>query len=131
MAEPQSTAELAPANQRELDVGLRKIWQFGSNVIVGWRRTQYGLQVLFVPTYTLPRVAAKVPRVMQLNRELERDQDVQQLLAAGAKEAPIRLLQAVDSSSAPAINNAVRVYSVTHFPCRAVALFDIVSFSLY
>lgn len=129
--EPQSTAELAPANQRELDVGLRKIWQLGSNVIVGWRRSQYGLQVFFVPTYTLPRVAAKFPRVMQLDRELERDSDVQLLMAAGAKEAPIRLLQAIDTSHSAAINNAIRVYSVTHFPCRAVALFDIVSFSLY
>ena len=131
VSEPQSTAELAPANQRELDAGLRKVWQLGSNVIVGWRRTQYGLQALYVPTYTLPRVAAKVPRVMHLNRELERDSDVAQLLQAGAREAPIRLLQAIDTSHSPAINNAVRVYSVTHFPCRAVALFDIVSFSLY
>jgi hypothetical protein len=129
--DPQSTAELAPANLRELDGGLRKVWQFGSNVIVGWRRTQYGLQVLYVPTYSLPRVAAKVPRVMQLGRELERESDVAQLLAAGAKEAPVRLLSAIDSSHANAVNNAVRVYSVTHFPCRAVALFDIVSFSLY
>ena len=131
MADPHSTSELAPTNLRELDNGLRKIWQFGANVIVGWRRTQHGLHVLYVPTYSLPRLAAKFPRVVQLDREIIKESEIAPLVQAGAREAPLRLLQAVDSSHSPAINNAVRVYSVTHFGCRAVALFDIVSFSLY
>lgn len=29
------------------------------------------------------------------------------------------------------MNDAIRAYSITHFECRAIALFDIVSFSLY
>ncbi len=131
MAATQTSAELAPANLRELDTGLRKLWQFGANVIVGWRRTQYGLQVLYVPTYSLPQLARKHPRVVQLDREIIKEQDAAVLVQAGAKEASVRLLSAIDASHSPAVNNAVRVYSVTGFPCRAVALFDIVSFSLY
>lgn len=39
----------SPASLRELDLGLNKVSQLGSNVIVGWRRMAAGLQIVFMP----------------------------------------------------------------------------------
>jgi hypothetical protein len=66
--------------------------------------------VLYVPTYSLPRLAAKFLRAVQLDRELQKEAELQTLVQGGAKEQPLRLLQAVDASHSSAINNAVRVY---------------------
>ena len=129
--ETPSKTELSPASLRELDVGLRKVSQLGSNVIAAWRRMPAGLQVVYVPSYQVPAVARHNPRILQLDRELRTEAEIAPLLAAGCRDATIRLALPGGPDVPVAINDAIRLYSITHFNCRAIALFDIVSFSLY
>ncbi len=129
--DPSSKSDLSAASLRELDAGLGKVSQLGANVITAWRRVPGGLQVVFVPSYQVPAVARRNPRILQLDRELRSEAEVAPLLAAGCREVPIRLALPSGPEISAAVNGAIRAYSITHFECRAIALFDIVSFSLY
>ena len=117
----------------ELDSGLRKIWSLGANVIVGWRFLPSGIKLAHLPSYDLPWVAKKHPTLLRPNRYLETEAEFAALADTGCRISSLTLLNkyGVDRQSIAAINDLVRRYSVTHTECRAVALFDIVSFSLY
>ena len=52
-------AQLSPQNVRELETNLRKLWNLGANLIVGWRTLAQGIEVLYIPSYNLPLIAKK------------------------------------------------------------------------
>ena len=124
---------LAVPGHKAVDSELRKIWGLGSNVIIGWRALPFGLDVLYLPSYELPRVAKLYDDILRANRHIESPERFQALVTAGcrAKEIKIDARLGRDDNSVDAINKLIRAYTVSHIPCRAVCLFDMVSFSLY
>ncbi len=126
-------SELSSANRKALHASLRQIWQMGANVIVGWRMTRHGIEVLYLSSYGLPNAAKRRPNLLRLDRHIETEEEFEIFRRLGCKVAPINLLVELHERRAllHEINEIVRNYSVTHFETRAVALFDIVSFSLY
>ena len=117
----------------ELDSGLRKIWSLGANVIVGWRFLPSGIKVAYLPSYDLPWVAKKHPTLLRPDRYFETEAEFGSMSEAGCRVSVLTLFNKynVDKQSIAGINDLIRHYSVTHTECRAVALFDIVSFTLY
>lgn len=132
MREPK-TSGISAANRRELEASLRKVWRLGANVILGWRALAHGIDVLYAASYDLPKIAKARPALMLPDRRITRDAEFDACVKAGCKKESIRLLFEIDrqSDTTSAIDEIIRSYSVTQSPVRAVALFDIVSFSLY
>lgn len=119
--------------EKAVDLELRKTWSLGSNVIVGWRPLPYGLDVLYLPSYDLPRVAKLFDDVLRANRHVDSPERWQALVNAGciAKDIKVTARIGRDDNSVAAINKLIRAYTVSDIPVRAVCLFDMVSFSLY
>ena len=128
-----SSSELSGNLRTELDVNLRKIWSLGANVIVGWRFLPAGIKVAYLPSYDLPQVAKTHPNLLRYNRYVESEEEFAALADTGCRVKPLAIFNnyGIDKQSISFVNELVQRYSVTHTECRAVALFDIVSFSLY
>ncbi len=117
---------------RELRERFRDVWSFGRNVLVGWRPVDDGITVLYAPIHALPDIARRHADLLERHRHIDSDEKLDELVAAGCQcaliETPFRVMispQAID-----AIDSALVEFSVTTSKCRAVALFDIVKFSM-
>ncbi|MFQ5959086.1 MAG: hypothetical protein ACE5LF_06935 [Alphaproteobacteria bacterium] len=117
---------------RELRERFRDVWSFGRNVLVGWRPVDDGITVLYAPIYALPDIARRHAALLERHRHIDSDEKLDELVAAGCEcaliDTPFRVMispQAID-----AIDGALVEFSVTKSKCRAVALFDIVKFSM-
>lgn len=117
----------------KLDASLRRISSLGANVIVGWRFLPAGIKVVYVPSYDLPSMAKAFPNLLRFNRRIELESEFEAMVARGCGEETITILGAFDHGreTTRQINDAIRHFSVTQSDCRAVALFDIVSFSIH
>ena len=122
---------LTAANRRELDVNLRKVWDLGTNVIVGWRSLPYGIKIIFLTSYDLPRVAKNHANLLRLDRFIRDEAEFDRFLKLGCKATPLNLSFSVTEDCQDSVNDVIRRYTVTHFECRAVALFDIANFSIH
>ena len=120
-------------DSRTLDASLRRISSLGANVIVGWRFLPAGIKVAYIPSYDLPSMAKAFPNLLRFSRKVETDTDFGAMVTRGCGEEIITILGAFDhgSETERMINDAIRHFSVTQSDCRAVALFDIVSFSIH
>ena len=120
-------------DSRKLDVSLRRISSLGANVIVGWRFLPAGIKVAYIPSYDLPSMAKAFPNLLRFRRKVETDTEFAAMTARGCDEEIITILGAFDHGreTERMINDAIRHFSVTQSDCRAVALFDIVSFSIH
>ena len=122
---------LTAANRRELDVNLRKVWELGANVIVGWRLLAYGMKILYVTSYDLPKAAKNRSNLLRFDRFIDDEDEFDRLVNLGCKATPLNLSFSVTKDCQDAVNDIIRRYTVTHFECRAVALFDIANFSIH
>ncbi len=129
----RTASSLSSKNLRELDFALRKIWSYGANVIVGWRALPLGIQLIHLHSYALPAAAKRHPDLLDPQRCVTSKDRYESLLAAGCKVSDTALSFALPDSGPAAehIDDLLRYYTVTVCDCRAVALFDMVNFSLY
>lgn len=126
-------SQLTDSHLHELRDRFRDAWDFGRNMLVGWRPTEDGIAVLCAPIYALPEIAARHDSLLKRNRYLPAQEDLDRLVDAGCECERIGLPFTVTATPGVigAIDDALVEFSVTRTPCRAVALFDIVKFSIW
>ena len=125
--------KITPANRRELEVNLRKLWNRGANVIVGWRVDSGQMRVLTLSSHAVPLLGKAHPELFELDRYIRDRARFEKLTKFGCRESNFTMQYDADvnDQSIASVNEVVRFYSVTRFDARAVALFDIVSFSVH
>ncbi|MDP6388563.1 MAG: hypothetical protein QF654_01550 [Alphaproteobacteria bacterium] len=145
----ETLVQSAQDNLISLDSALHDQWKLGRNVILVWAPLSEGIEVLVVPNYAVADLAAE-----QLQAREHADDDGAshtfiESVVAGPKQVTQDELaeiskklhfhsQTVDLPFVPGddialklIDTLVRRYSLSYVEDRAVALFDIVNFSLY
>ncbi len=130
---PKSDSPFKPGDRRKLDDVLRKTWQQGANFIIGWRARPDGIRLLYLPSYALPQIAKRLPDLLEPRRHVSSDSRHDDLVAAGCKVRDAALPFAIPEGryAVRKIDELMRYYTVTECKCRAVSLFDIVSFSMH
>ena len=124
-------SSLSSENRKELYEKLREVWQLGANLIVGWRAEDRGMELLYLPSLDLPLVANRHSGLLGRNRHIGDAGRYRELLDAGclAEVIPLSFRVSEDPVVVEQMAAILRFYTVTHSNCRAVGLFDIVSFS--
>jgi hypothetical protein len=138
-------------NLVELERQLYAQWNLGKNLILAWSRHPAGVLVLVVPHYTVATygLAAASPvtpggghqpapatefivSLLAGRREFSERQirNAARLLDTEPALLRLRYPVAEDIIEAEPIEQLIKRYSVSYVPSRAVALFDIVGFSL-
>ncbi len=130
-----------------LEKCLHNEWGLGQRCILGWTPHDTGILILVVPHYAVAEYttadAAQQDRGWQLSETFIKSllsekrllsevqlQKVARLLEIEPRYIPLR--QAVGSSNIELqiVEQMIKRYSISYVPSRAVALFDIVGFSL-
>ncbi len=126
-------SSLSAANRKELYDRLRGVWDLGANVIIGWRAIDGGIELVYLSGRALPRAGKAFPELLERDRHIGQPETFDKLVAAGCETAVVALSFGVEENDATIgeLNAILRYYTVTHSRCRAVGLFDIVSFSLH
>ncbi len=124
---------LSTEQRKELYETLREVWNLGANVIVGWHCAARELTVYYLPILALPRAARQNAGLLSRNNHIVDDSLRDGLIGAGCKRVDISLsfVLSDDAETRRQVEAVMRHYTVTHTDCRAVALFDMVGFSLY
>ena len=138
------------SNLVELDRLLHELWSLGKNFVLGWCPTKDGIELLVVhhyaiADYTIDRLGrtdineacvddehAFVIRMLSGSRRLSPRhlKQAAQLFGCAPERRPLRQPLTGSARETHIIDRLVQRYSVSFVPCRAVALFDIVGFSL-
>jgi hypothetical protein len=120
-------------NRRELESRFKRVCHLGANVIVGWRSLPRKIQVFHVPSLSLPLLAKSRRDLLQLDRYVDSQKEADALIASGCSETTFDLKFAIGKNPAhiEEVNDILHYYSVTEIESRAVALFDMVSFSVH
>lgn len=134
------------SNLIELDRRLHELWSLGKNFILGWCPSADGIELLVVhhyaiADYTLENVGqptdtddthAFVMRMLTGSRQLSARHLANAVSLFNCEPQRLQLRQPLSGNpiEAQVIDRLVQRYSVSHVPNRAVALFDIVGFSL-
>jgi len=140
-----------------LDKCLHQQWGLGENVLLNWCPRENGIELLVVPHYAVAAFSAQAADASQSgngeaapgavrarpsedffksllsgHRRLDPDQmaKVSKLLGIDVTYLPLRLPVSDNPSQQRIIEKMIKRYSITYVPSRAVALFDIVGFSL-
>ncbi|MBN1240613.1 MAG: hypothetical protein JXB36_19070 [Gammaproteobacteria bacterium] len=147
------TAEMSLKERSDLihlDKSLHRLWKLGQNVILCWCAEEDGISLVVVPHYAVAEfshqsaeAADGAPRELrpsadffeallsgrrQLNpRQMD---NVVRLLGVERTRLPLRAALTANPAHEQIIEKMIKRYSITYVPCRAVALFDIVGFSL-
>jgi hypothetical protein len=102
-------------------------------VIIGWRAAARGIDLLYLPSRELPRAGKDYPELLERRRHVGSAETYEALLRAGCQSVRISLSfhPQENDPTIDAMDAIPRHYTVTHCRVRAVALFDMVSFSLY
>jgi len=133
-----------------LDKCLHKHWRLGQNVILNWCPTSTGVAVIVIPHYAVAAFSADAERGPLANHETARPSEdffkslisgnrrltqrqldnVARLL--GVEPTLIELRQKIQESPTTdqIVEKLVKRYSISYVENRAVAVFDIVGFSL-
>jgi len=124
---------LSAKNRKELYGELREIWNLGANVIIGWRGSDGGIELLYPPSRELPAAGKDYPELLKRNRHIAGDETYNALLQAGCQpvHVPLSFQPRENEATVDAMNALLRHYTVAHCRVRGVALFDMVNFSLY
>jgi hypothetical protein len=137
-------------NLVELDRQLHLHWGLGRNLVLAWCRHDPGVLALVVPHYAIAdyAVAARGAPHGAVNGSPETHDFIMRLLGGprqftlrqlqnaakllGTEPCPITLRQPLSDGVGEArlIDRLVKRYGISYVPSRAVALFDIVGFSL-
>lgn len=134
------------SNLIELDRQLHTMWSLGKNFILGWHPTDDGIELLVVHHYAIadyaigeqdipapPRDSHEfVMRMLTGSRRFGPHQLTTAARLFGCAPVRLTLRQPLSGSDAESqiVDRLVQRYSVSFVPDRAVALFDIVGFSL-
>lgn len=124
-------SSLSSENRKELYEKLREVWQLGANLIVGWRAEASGIELLYSPSLDLPLIAKRHSGLLRRDRHIGDRDRYHELLDAGclSEVIPLSFGVSADAVIVEQMAAILRFYTVTHSNCRAVGLFDIVSFS--
>ncbi|MDH3978775.1 MAG: hypothetical protein OEU86_09675 [Gammaproteobacteria bacterium] len=134
------------SNLVELDRRLHELWSLGKNFILGWSPTDKGIRLLVVHHYAIADYAGQAPeqhtssadthafvmRMLTGSRLLNERQlsNAARLFDTRPHDLELRNPLTGSDSEKDVIDRLVQRYSVSYVPDRAVALFDIVGFSL-
>jgi len=141
---------LERSNLIYLDKCLHKHWRLGQNVILNWSPTSDGVAVLLLPHYAVAAYSADAEAAPLADHEMARpSEDFFKSLISGRRRltprqldnvarllgidpVQIKLRQPIEDTptTEQIIEKLVKRYSITYVENRAVALFDIVGFSL-
>ena len=127
-----------------LDKCLRSLWGLGQNVLLNWCPGPEGLSLLVVPHYAIAGYSATEMANVNGNSETflrsllsgkrrldgERLNKVARLLNIDVTRVPLPHAFSDSDAQERVIERMIKRYSITYVPSRAVALFDIVGFSL-
>jgi len=127
-----SETPLPPTDRAQLCDAFRAVWSLGRNLLVGWRAEAHGLTVVFAPSDQILEISSRYPAFWARRRHLDSAAAVERLLAAGCRRQTVApdLRIAADPDTIAAVDAAIRAFTVTLIACRAVALFDMVKFSV-
>lgn len=121
----------------ESDVSLLRhrfetIWARGRNQLLAWNLEGGALVVVHCASHALPDVVRRFANVLRQKRRARPGMDVADLLGAGCSIETIVVPKQVQRAPdlEPVVDELIRRYSVTRTDARAVALFDIVRFSI-
>ncbi|MCL4792532.1 MAG: hypothetical protein KJ040_10840, partial [Gammaproteobacteria bacterium] len=136
-------------NLIELDRQLYSHWGLGQNLVMAWCPHPAGIQVLVVPHHAVASYGATgntglpadnsvspahqfIMHLLSGSRQFTARQMNNATHLLGVEATQIRLRQALSGTAeeAAVIDQIVKRYSVSYIHNRAVALFDIVGFSL-
>jgi hypothetical protein len=123
---------LSADQRKELYDRLREVWGLGANVAIAWRAALGGIELVYLPTLALPMAAKHYAGLFDRARHVGDETQYRALMDAGCRTVLARLSFPVqeDVATVKQMEAILRHYTVTHSQCRAVALFDIVKFSL-
>ncbi|MBN1237107.1 MAG: hypothetical protein JXB36_01335 [Gammaproteobacteria bacterium] len=133
-----------------LDKSLHGLWKLGQNVILCWCPENEGISLVVVPHYAVAEISHATARAgagesrelwpsrqfletllcgrrQQTPRQMD---EVVRLLGVQRLHLPLRAALASNPAHEDIIEKMIKRYSITYVPCRAVAQFDIVGFSL-
>jgi hypothetical protein len=135
-----------------LDKCLHEQWGLGQNVLLNWCPTEFGIELLVIPHYAVARYANQNSNRSSVEGHKQSgplSEEFFQALLAGQRRldapqlAKVARLLGIDTTQLPLrdsilashaqqriIEKMVKRYSISYIPSRAVALFDIVGFSL-
>tara|TARA_Y100001934_G_scaffold29349_2_gene32172 strand:+ start:3556 stop:4812 length:1257 start_codon:yes stop_codon:yes gene_type:complete len=158
-ADNKAAAELLPPDVQNhfdrLNRSLHALWKLGRNVILVWAPYETGIEVLVLPNYAIAALASRgnakpLERgTTTLDRRAQQEQSFIDTVISGPKQVDRTELQRIagkldfepqniDLPFSPGveidlhlIDSLLRRYSLSYVEDRAVALFDIVNFSLY
>ncbi len=131
---------LVRSHINNLDTELHRIWDLGRNIILAWSPAGRGMNVLAVPHYRIADFIAQSKNIRDISfifhiiseRKQVTPRDMER--TARAMESEVVWIdlpfEPGISVSEDTIEALVRRYSLSHGQDRAVALFDIVGFSL-
>ena len=126
-----------------LDRTLHEHWSLGQNVMLNWTPCPGGIRVLIVPHYALAGYASDgadgdgrppesfLQTLLSGRRQLEPTQ-LDKVARLMSTEPTVLSLPnpAIDARTQDIVERMIKRYSISYAPNRAVALFDIVGFSL-
>ncbi len=137
------------SNLVDLDRHLHAHWNLGRNIVLGWCSHNDDVLLLVVPHYAMAEYASAAQPGQQDNMiPAESQEFIKGLLSGsrsfthrqihnaaqllGSEPIVVRLRQPLSNSQSESlvIDRLVKRYSINFVPGRAVALFDIVGFSL-
>ena len=143
----QRLDEAGHENLRTLELILREIWGLGRNIVLVWSPQGHNLVILVIPHYEIVRgLDEPGSRTHEPHKPPE---TLIQKIVAGTKLQTLDSLHELAEQlhvepqtielpfelgrdlSLEAIDDVIKRYSLTYVDDRAVALFDIVGFSLY
>jgi hypothetical protein len=129
----EATAHLTAANTEELARSLRKIHTHGANVVIGWYLAANGIKVLHLPSYSLSMTPGFSAHTLTREKFVKKESDFHRLSKMGAKvtNVPLSFDISNDTSTISAIDRLMRQFSITYYPLRCVALFDMAGYSKY
>lgn len=151
----ETLAHSAHAHLVRLDKALHSLWKLGRNVILVWAPRKTGIEVLVLPNYEIAALATRdndpmvapdeLPRMRRARRQhsfidsviggpkllqLEELHDIARRLGVEPEHIDLPFTPGEDVGLRM-IDSLVRRYSLSYVEDRAVALFDIVNFSLF
>ena len=124
-----------------LDRTLHEMWGLGHNVMLNWSPIEGGIRVMIVPHYAFATYAngesgsggaeSFLQTLLSGRRQVQNSQldKISRLLSIEPTFVPIKAT-AIDVLAQDIIERLIRRYSISYTANRAVALFDIVGFSL-
>ena len=123
---------MKPLTKDKLIHGLERVWDLGARYIIGWVPVDGGILIIHAPCYAVSSVSMHNPEVLRRRRLWMTRARAEELMSEGCVGDKIELpdLPLDDDATTDAIDEIMRQYTATYSDCRAVAMFDVVKFSL-